>query len=118
MPTTAIGPLPIGVNTMSFMWRNSARDALEALAREGHRRFEVMAQPPHLDPFMDRAHLNQLARFLRDASLTVETINLPSLDQNLAAASPQMRDYTVRLFERLIAVAEVLGAKAIITVTG
>ena len=111
-------PLTIGVNTMSFMWRNSARDALETLARHGYRRFEVMAQPPHLDPFMDRAQLDQLARFVRDAGLTVETINLPSLDQNLAAASPQMRDYTVRLFERLIAVAEALGAKAIITVTG
>jgi sugar phosphate isomerase/epimerase len=118
MPSANQTPLTIGVNTMSFMWRSSAREALETLARHGYRRFEVMAQPPHLDPFMDRSQLHQLARFLRDAGLTVETINLPSLDQNLAAASPQMRDYTVRLFERLIAVAEALGAKAIITVTG
>ena len=29
-----------------------------------------------------------------------------------------MRDYTVRLFERLIAIAETIGAKVIITVTG
>ena len=118
MSPQAEAPLTIGVNTMSFMWRSSARDALEALARQGYRRFEVMAQPPHLDPMMDQAQLKELARFLRDAGLTVETINLPSLDQNLASASPQMRDYTVRLFERLIAVAEVVGAKAIITVTG
>jgi L-ribulose-5-phosphate 3-epimerase len=118
MSSQAETPLTIGVNTMSFMWRSSARDALEALARHGYRRFEVMAQPPHLDPMMDQAQLKELARFLRDAGLTVETINLPSLDQNLASASPQMREYTVRLFERLIAIAEAVGAKAIITVTG
>jgi len=111
-------PLTVGVNTMAFMWRSSARAALETLAREGYRRFELMAQPPHLDPAMERGQLNQLARFLDDAGLTVETVNLPSLDQNLASASREMRDYTVRLFERLIAIAEALGAKAIITVTG
>jgi len=118
MPSTQTTPLAIGVNTMSFMWRYSAREALEALARQGYRRFELMAQPPHLDPVMDRARMVEFARFLRDAQLTVETINLPSLDQNLASASPQMRDYSVRLFERLIAIAEAIGAKAIITVTG
>jgi sugar phosphate isomerase/epimerase len=111
-------PLAIGVNTMSFMWRSSARETLETLARQGYRRFEVMAQPPHLDPMMDNAQIKEFARFLRAAQLTVETINLPSLDQNLASASPQMREYSVRLFERLIALAGAVGAKAIITVTG
>jgi len=111
-------PLPVGANTMSFMWRAPAREALETLAREGYRRFEVMAQPPHLDPMMDRGEVAAFAKFLRDAGLTVETINLPSLDQNLASASPEMRDYTVRLFERLIGIAEVIGASGVITVTG
>ena len=118
MQSPANAPLAIGVNTMSFMWRHSAREALEALSRQGYRRFELMAQPPHLDPMMDRGQMVEFARFLRDAQLTVETINLPSLDQNLASASPQMRDYSVRLFERLVAIAEAIGAKAIITVTG
>src|SRR5512137_1039517 len=110
-------PLPAGVNTMSFMWRSSAREALEMLAREGYRRFEVMAQRPHLDPMMERAEVTAFARFLRDAGLTVETINLPSLDQNLASASPEMRDYTVRIFERLIDMAEAIGASGVVTVT-
>ena len=118
MPSTETTPLAIGVNTMSFMWRYSAREALEALSRQGYWRFEVMAQPPHLDPTMVPDQAKAFARFLRDAELTVETINLPSLDQNLASASPQMRDYSVLLFERLIAIAEAIGAKAIITVTG
>ena len=111
-------PLPVGANTMSFMWRAPAREALETLAREGYRRFEVMAQRPHLDPMMKRAEVAAFGRFLRDAGLTVETINLPSLDQNLASASPEMRDYTVRLFQRLIAIAEVIGASGVVTVTG
>jgi L-ribulose-5-phosphate 3-epimerase len=111
-------PLRVGANTMSFMWRSPAREALEALAREGYRRFEVMAQRPHLDPMMERGDVAAFARFLRDAGLTVETINLPSLDQNLASASPEMRNYTVRIFERLIGIAEVIGATGVVTVTG
>ena len=111
-------PLRVGVNTMSFMWRASAREAMETLARAGYRRFELMAQRPHLDPMMERADAIALARFLRGAGLTVETINLPSLDQNLASASPEMRDYSVRLFERLIAIADTIGASAVVVVTG
>jgi L-ribulose-5-phosphate 3-epimerase len=110
--------MDVGVNTMSFMWRGPARDALNALARKGYRRFEVMASPPHFDPTMGRAEAVAFSRFLRDAGLVVETINMPSLDQNLASASAEMRDYTVRLFERLIAIAEDIGARGIIVVTG
>ena len=110
--------LPVGVNTMSFMWRMPARDALETLARQGYRRFEVMAQRPHFDPFMDRSEAQAFARFLADAGVTVETINMPSLDQNLASGTPQMRDYTVQLFDRLLGIAETIGARGIITVTG
>jgi len=111
-------PMKVGANTMSFMWKTSAREALETLAREGYRCFEVMAQRPHFDPFMDRAEALAFARFLRDAGLTVETVNLPSLDQNLASAAPEMREYSVRLFERLVAIAETIGASAVIVVTG
>jgi L-ribulose-5-phosphate 3-epimerase len=110
--------MEVGVNTMSFMWRGSARDALGALARKGYQRFEVMASPPHFDPMMDRAEAVAFGRFLRDAGLVVETINMPSLDQNLASASVEMRDYTVRLFERLIAIAVDIGARGIVVVTG
>ena len=110
--------LPIGVNTMSYMWRAPARAALETLAREGYTRFELMAQRPHLDPVMGDSELKAFARFLRDAGLTVETLNLPSLDQNLASASPEMRDYSVRLFERLVGMAGTIGAGGVVTVTG
>ena len=111
-------PMKVGANTMSFMWKTSAREALETLAREGYRRFELMAQRPHFDPFMERSEALAFARFLRDAGLTVETVNLPSLDQNLASAAPEMREYSVRLFERLVAIAEAIGASAVIVVTG
>jgi sugar phosphate isomerase/epimerase len=100
------------------MWKTSARKALETLAREGYRRFEVMAQRPHFDPFMKRSEARAFARFLRAAGLTVETVNLPSLDQNLSSAAPEMREYSVRLFERLVAIAEVIGATGVIVVTG
>ena len=114
----AADPLAVGVNTMSFMWRTPAREALETLARQGYRTFELMAVPSHFDPSMDRAQATAFGQFLRDAGLTVETINMPSLDQNLASATAEMRDYTVRLFERLIAIAEAIGARGIIVVTG
>jgi sugar phosphate isomerase/epimerase len=110
--------MKVGANTMSFMWKTSARKALETLAREGYRNFEVMAQRPHFDPFMRRSEALAFARFLRGAGLTVETVNIPSLDQNLASASPEMREYSVRLFERLIAIAGIIGATGVIVVTG
>ena len=110
--------MDVGVNTMSFMWKASARDALETLARRGYRRFEVMAQRPHFDPYMDPAEALAFGRFLRDAGLTVETINMPSLDQNLASGTPEMREYSVKLFERLIRIAEAIGASGLIVVTG
>jgi sugar phosphate isomerase/epimerase len=100
------------------MWRSSARQALELLARQGYRAFEVMAQRPHLDPMAEIGEVEALGRFLREAGLTIETINMPSLDQNLASASPQMRDYSVRLFERLIVMAATFGARGVIVVTG
>lgn len=108
----------IGINTMSFMWRASAKDALDTLAREGYRRFEIMAQPPHFDPMMTSAQAQAFARFLRDAGLTVESTNLPSLDQNLGSASREMREYSIGLYQRLVAIAQSIGAQAIITVTG
>jgi L-ribulose-5-phosphate 3-epimerase len=103
---------------MSFMWRAPAQEALEALARRGYRRFEIMASPPHFDPMMDRTQALAFARFLRGNGLEVETINVPSLDQNLASAVPSMRDYSVGIYERLIAVAETVEARGVITVTG
>ena len=48
-------PMKVGANTMSFMWKTSAPEALETLAREGYRCFELMAQRPHFDPFMERS---------------------------------------------------------------
>jgi sugar phosphate isomerase/epimerase len=111
-------PLAVGVNTMSFMWTTPAQQALELLARKGYRSFELMAQRPHFDPMMSRDEARAFARFLRDAQLSVETINLPSLDQNLASGTPQMRDYSVRLFEHLVGVAEEIGARGVVVVTG
>ncbi len=110
--------LALGVNTMSFMWRMPARAALETLARHGYRRFELMTSPIHFDPMMQRAEAVAFGRFLREAGLVVETINVPSLDQNLASASVEMRDYTVALFQRLIAIAEAIGAQGVVVVTG
>lgn len=110
--------LGVGVNTMSFMWRASAQSALETLAREGYQRFEVMAQTPHFDPMMSASDAKSFGRFLKDAGLHVETVNLPSLDLNMAAASPEMRAYSVDVYERLVTIAATIGAEAIIVVTG
>ena len=118
MNKTISNALSVGVNTMSFMWRASAREALETLASKGYIRFELMAQRPHFDPFMERAEAVAFGRFLRDAGLRVETINIPSLDQNLASGTPEMRKHTVEVFKRLVDIAESIGSRGIIVVTG
>lgn len=108
----------VGVNTMSFMWNAHARDALEALGGQGYRVFEVMTQAPHFDPFMEAGQVQAFARFLREAQFEVETLNIPSLDLNLASGTAQMRDYTAKVFERLVDLAGEIGAKGLIVVTG
>lgn len=108
----------VGVNTMSFMWNASAHAALDALGTKGYRVFEVMTQHPHFDPFMEPAQVREFASFLRAGGYEVETLNVPSLDLNLASGTAPMREYTVSVFERLIRIAAEIGAKGVIVVTG
>lgn len=108
----------VGVNTMSFMWTASARTALDALGTKGYRVFEIMTQHPHFDPFMEPAEVREFGAFLRARGFEVETLNVPSLDLNLASGTAAMREHSVKVFERLIRIAADLGAGGVIVVTG
>ena len=109
-------PMKVGANTMSFMWK-TPRERRWRRSRGNATALERVRSAPQFDRSGSSPKRSPLRASAR-AGLTVETINLPSLDQNLASASTEMRDYTVRLFERLIAIAETIGATGVIVVTG
>jgi L-ribulose-5-phosphate 3-epimerase len=110
--------LSLGVNTISFMWHEPARQTMESLARLGYRYFEILAAPSHLDPALSRDGALAFVRFLRAAGLTVETLNVPSIDLNLASASPEIRNLSVRIYTQLITLASDIGARGVVVVGG
>jgi L-ribulose-5-phosphate 3-epimerase len=111
--------LRYGVNSFSYMWTQPVHDCVPHLARMGFDEFELMTMPGHLwpDELDERARSTLLARF--DAlGVRVRSLNHTGLDQNLCSALPEVRDYTIGLFAKLIGLAKDLGAPNIIVVPG
>lgn len=91
------------VNTYSYTLTHTAGACLAALAARGHDTFELMMYPGHIWP----ADMNQAARrafrtFLADHGLSVITLNMPNIDINVAAATVEMRDYSLAILQSVI----------------
>jgi len=107
----------LGVNTHGFIWSTPAADAMRRLGASGYREFELVVNPPHLSlelPAGERREIAQLAA----RGLTVRSVNVPSLDTNLASPMQRMREYSVRVFRDAIELARDLGAQYLIVVPG
>jgi L-ribulose-5-phosphate 3-epimerase len=102
------------VNTYSFTLNYSVERCLEELAEEGFTAFELMAYPGHLWPGelgkADRERLR--ARFTQN-SLRLCSLNQPNVDINLAAATAEMRDYSLSVVCGLVELAGDLGVEAV-----
>jgi len=110
---------PLGVNTYSYSWSAAAGDCVRRLGELGYREFELLLNPPHLalDEFApdDR---RRLAASLAAEGLVVRSLNVPSLDHNLASPMRRMRQYSVGLFVDAIDLASDLGATYLVVVPG
>jgi L-ribulose-5-phosphate 3-epimerase len=103
------------VNTYSYTLRTSARECLRSLAIRGFREFELMMYPGHLWPSeLDAAQRQDLKRYVDGEGLTIRTINMPNVDLNVAAATSEMREMTLGLLARFIALAGDLGAQGVV----
>lgn len=109
----------LGINTYSYIWSTPAADCVQRLADLGYRTFELMVHPVHLplDGF-DAAARRHLASTLNAVGATECSLNLPSLDQNLASAFPRVRAASAAMFRDVIDLASDLAIEWLVTVPG
>ncbi|MFT3663417.1 sugar phosphate isomerase/epimerase family protein [Piscinibacter sp.] len=109
----------LGVNTYGYIWSTPALACLRRLGELGYRSFELVVNPPHfpLDGWSAALRRDFGGTLARDG-LCVPSLNLPSLDTNLASPLDRMRAYSVAVFRDVIDLAADLGIAQVVTVPG
>ena len=101
----------LGAHTFGFVWQHSAPAAFAAIAAAGFRHVQLMASPPHFNPWReDAARTRALAGLLEASGLSLLALDLASSDINLASAAPEVVDFAVDAYIRTIQRAAELGA--------
>ncbi len=108
-----------GAHTFGFVFDRDAEAAVADLAAAGFRRVELMATPPHYDPWdASPARQRRLRAALESAGLELLALDLASSDVNLASLAPQAVDFAVAAYGALAQRAAELGARAICVGSG
>jgi sugar phosphate isomerase/epimerase len=103
------------VDTYSYTLRWTVRDCLHRLAEQGFCEFELQMYPGHLWPaHIDKPSRRELKDYLAANGLTVTTLNMPNIDLNIAAATDDMRDMSLRILRQVVELAGDLGAEGVI----
>ena len=94
------------VNTYAYTFSHDAAACIETYAGSGAQGLELMMYPGHLWPDdLDAGGRRALARQSRDAGLPLISLNMPNIDINIAAATADMRTYSIDTLCRVIALA-------------
>lgn len=109
----------VGINTYAYAWTTPAADCVRRLGDLGYRDFELIVHPPHLaiEEF-DAASRRELASVLRAVRTGLCSLNLPSLDHNVASPWRRVRAGSVAIFRDTIDLAADLGIEWIVLVPG
>jgi L-ribulose-5-phosphate 3-epimerase len=109
----------IGVNTYGYIWSTPMAECVRRLHDLGYDDFEVVINPPHcpLDESNPQSR-RRLASALQAEGIALRSLNLPSLDTNLASPMARMRAYSVEVFRSTIDLASDLGIARLVTVPG
>ncbi|MBV7484770.1 sugar phosphate isomerase/epimerase [Bordetella sp. BOR01] len=107
-----------GINTYSYIWSHPIRECLAGLAALGYRQFEGVINPPHLDLDTSPQARREIVALMRGEGLSFTSLNLPSLDTNLASPFADTRAYSVGMFKKAIVLAAELHASCLVTVPG
>ena len=117
--TDASYAVTLGVNTYSFVWSAPAMETVRQFKDLGFSEFEVMLSPPHLSvDDLSPSDRSSMAASLAASGITLRSMNLPSLDHNLASPMRRMREYSVQLFTDAIDLAADLGVTYVVVVPG
>lgn len=109
----------VGINTYAYAWTTPAIDCVRRLADIGYRSFELIVHPPHLPlEDFDQPSRRCLAAALSEIGAVDCSINLPSLDHNLASPWPQARLASIAMFKQTIDLASDLNIPWLVTVPG
>jgi deoxyribonuclease-4 len=94
---------PLAAHTFGFVWHETAEATLEKIAQLGISRIQLMASPPHFDPWQnDKARTRRLRDIIRRHDLTVLAGDLSSADVNLASPSREARTFAIDAYTSLI----------------
>jgi len=112
--------LPVlGAHTFGFAWDCRAEEAIERLAADGYRAIQLMATPPHFDPWVeDATRTRRICALVERHGLSLLALDLASSDINLASPAPHVVDFAVASYEATIERAAELGARWICVGSG
>lgn len=103
------------INTYAYTARYAALPCIEHLSDLGFRAFELMLIPGHFWPSLaTTADRKAIGSLLAVRGLRIETINQPNLDINLAALSPECRDYSCAVVASAMELAADWGAQGVV----
>src|SRR5689334_17059751 len=92
-----------GGSTFSFMWKQTALDAMRRMQLLGLDVFDIIMVPGHCwHDEMSAGQRSELAATLRQEGLVIDSLNLPALDQNLASCVPEARAYAISLYTAVL----------------
>lgn len=104
--------MQLAAHTFGFVWQEEAEAAIAALAGAGFRRIQLMAAPPHFDPWReDEGRTERLRQLVSDHGLELLAADLASSDINLASAAPEVVAFSVEAYRRLALRCAELGAR-------
>jgi len=108
-------PQAFAVNTYSYIMSHGARECLDHLAEQGYADFELMLFPGHLwPPEIDAGERRALRSHIGSRELRVVTLNMPNIDFNIAAATREMREYSLGILSQGVIMAGDLGIPGVI----
>ena len=108
-----------GAHTFGFVFQDDAETAFAQLIQAGFRDLELMATPPHFNPWSSPPSTQRRLRTLLEAAgARLHALDLASSDINLASFAPKSVDFAVSAYLHLIDRAGELGAGAICVGSG
>lgn len=103
------------INSYSYTIGYTARQFLERLADRGYCEFELMVYPGHLWPRdMSSGGRAELRQYAEHRGLKIATLNMPNVDINIAAASEEVRAYSLDLLLKIVELAGDLGVPGVV----
>lgn len=109
----------LAINTYGYIYSTPALDCVRRLMDLGYSSFELMIHPPHLplDGYSGDAR-RELRSALEAGGGRVSSVNMPSLDHNLASPLERVRAASVAMFHDAIDLAADIGSPWLVTVPG